>query len=32
MMLRYALLALVFAVGKFAWANRIDYEFGEHDH
>jgi glycosyltransferase involved in cell wall biosynthesis len=32
MMLRYALMALVFALGKFAWANRIDYEFGDHDH
>jgi glycosyltransferase involved in cell wall biosynthesis len=30
MMLRYALMALVFALGKFAWANRIDYEFGDH--
>jgi glycosyltransferase involved in cell wall biosynthesis len=32
MMLRYALMALVFTLGKFAWANRIDYEFGDHDH
>ena len=32
MMLRYALMALVFALGKFAWANRIDYEFGKHEH
>ena len=31
MMLRYALLALIFALGKFAWANRIDYEFGKHE-
>ena len=30
MILRYALMALIFALGKFAWANRIDYEFGEH--
>jgi glycosyltransferase involved in cell wall biosynthesis len=32
MFLRYALMALVFALGKFAWANRIDYEFGDHEH
>jgi glycosyltransferase involved in cell wall biosynthesis len=32
MMLRYALMALYFALGKFAWANRIDYEFGDHKH
>jgi len=32
MMLRYALMALFFALGKFAWANRIDYEFGDHEH
>jgi glycosyltransferase involved in cell wall biosynthesis len=32
MMLRYALMALFFALGKFAWANRIDYEFGDHKH
>jgi glycosyltransferase involved in cell wall biosynthesis len=32
MMLRYALMALLFALGKFAWANRIDYEFGKHEH
>ena len=30
MMLRYALMALIFALGKFDWANRIDYEFGDH--
>jgi NAD(P)-dependent dehydrogenase (short-subunit alcohol dehydrogenase family) len=30
MMLRYALMALIFALGKFAWANRIDYGFGDH--
>jgi glycosyltransferase involved in cell wall biosynthesis len=30
MILRYALLALFFALGKFAWANRIDYGFGDH--
>lgn len=32
MMLRYALMALFFALGKFGWANRIDYEFGDHEH
>ena len=32
MMLRYALMALIFALGKFAWANCIDYEFGDHEH
>jgi len=31
MMLRYSLLALIFALGKFAWANRIDYELGAHE-
>ena len=31
MILRYSLMALVFALGKFAWANRMDYEFGEHE-
>ena len=31
MILRYSLLALIFALGKFAWANRIDYEFGGHE-
>jgi hypothetical protein len=25
-------MALIFALGKFAWANRIDYEFGDHKH
>jgi glycosyltransferase involved in cell wall biosynthesis len=29
--LRYSLMALIFALGKFAWANRIDYEFGGHE-
>lgn len=28
----YALMGLFFALGKFEWANRIDYEFGTHDH
>jgi glycosyltransferase involved in cell wall biosynthesis len=32
MMLRYALMGLIFALGKFAWANRIDYGFGDHKH
>ena len=31
MMLTYSLLALPFALGKFGWANRIDYEFGRHE-
>jgi len=31
MVLRYALMGLFFALGKFAWANRIDYEFGKHE-
>jgi glycosyltransferase involved in cell wall biosynthesis len=25
-------MALAFALGKFAWANHIAYEFGDHDH
>jgi hypothetical protein len=25
-------MGLMFALGKFAWANRIDYEFGDHKH
>jgi len=32
MMLKYSLLALFFALGKYGWANRIDYEFGGHEH
>jgi glycosyltransferase involved in cell wall biosynthesis len=32
MILRYALMGLIFTLGKFAWANRIDYEFGDHRH
>ena len=28
--LQYALLALVFALGKYEWANYLDYEFGNH--
>ena len=31
MILTYALMGLVFALGKFGWANRIDYEFGGHE-
>jgi glycosyltransferase involved in cell wall biosynthesis len=30
MILIYSLLALFFALGKYKWANRIDYEFGKH--
>jgi glycosyltransferase involved in cell wall biosynthesis len=30
MILIYLLLSLFFALGKFGWANRIDYEFGKH--
>ncbi len=30
--LEYSLMALFFALGKFEWANRIDYEFGNHAH
>ena len=32
MILRYSLMALFFALGKFSWANYIGYEFGGHDH
>ena len=28
--LEYSLMALVFALGRFEWANYIDYEFGNH--
>jgi glycosyltransferase involved in cell wall biosynthesis len=28
----YTLMGLFFALGKFEWANRMDYEFGTHDH
>lgn len=31
MILRYSLMALFFALGKFGWANRIDYKFGGHE-
>jgi glycosyltransferase involved in cell wall biosynthesis len=30
MILRYSLMALFFALGRFHWANCIDYEFGNH--
>ena len=30
MILKYSLMSLFFALGKFEWANRIDYEFGKH--
>jgi len=32
MILTYSLMALFFALGKFRWADRIDYEFGGHEH
>jgi Glycosyltransferase like family 2 len=28
--LEYSLMALFFALGRFEWANRIDYDFGNH--
>jgi glycosyltransferase involved in cell wall biosynthesis len=28
--LEYSLMALFFALGRFEWANRFDYEFGDH--
>ena len=30
MILRYSLMALFFTLGKFGWANHIDYAFGGH--
>lgn len=30
MFLRYSLMALLFALGRFRWANAIEYEFGDH--
>ncbi len=30
MTLRYLLMSLLFALGKYRWANYIDYEFGNH--
>jgi glycosyltransferase involved in cell wall biosynthesis len=29
--LRYLLMALFFALGKYRWANRLTYEFGRHE-
>ena len=31
MTLRYLLMSLFFALGKYQWANGIEYEFGRHD-
>jgi glycosyltransferase involved in cell wall biosynthesis len=31
MLLRYLLMSFFFALGKYRWANRIEYEFGKHD-
>jgi glycosyltransferase involved in cell wall biosynthesis len=31
MLLRYLLMSLFFALGKYRWANHIEYEFGRHD-
>lgn len=31
-MLTYSLMALFFALGKFEWANHVEYEFGAHEH
>jgi glycosyltransferase involved in cell wall biosynthesis len=31
MMLTYSLMGLFFALGKFGWANYLDYEFGGHE-
>jgi hypothetical protein len=31
MILRYLLMSLFFVLGKYRWANRIDYEFGGHE-
>jgi hypothetical protein len=30
--LLHLLMALAFALGKFEWANRVAYEFGDHVH
>jgi hypothetical protein len=30
--MQYSLMALFFALGKFEWPSRIDYEFGNHAH
>jgi glycosyltransferase involved in cell wall biosynthesis len=31
MLLRYLLMSLFFALGRYRWANRINYEFGRHE-
>jgi glycosyltransferase involved in cell wall biosynthesis len=31
MLLRYLLMSLFFALGRYRWANHIEYEFGRHD-
>jgi glycosyltransferase involved in cell wall biosynthesis len=31
MFLRYLLMSLLFTIGRFGWANHIDYEFGDHE-
>ncbi len=31
MILSYLLMSLFFALGKYRWANRIEYEFGKHN-
>lgn len=31
MVLRYLLMSLFFALGRYRWTNRIEYEFGKHD-
>ena len=28
----HLLVALAFALGRFEWANRVTYKFGDHDH
>jgi glycosyltransferase involved in cell wall biosynthesis len=30
MFLRYLLLSVLFAIGRFDWANNVDYKFGDH--
>ncbi len=31
MVAQYSLMALIFALGRYEWANRIDYEIGKHE-
>ena len=31
LLLRYLLMSLFFALGRYRWADRIEYEFGKHD-